>query len=67
MEAYRHEVTVQPDGTLTIEGVPLDPGTSVEVIVLVKERPQSSTYTLQGTPYRFDDPFSPAVHLADAR
>jgi hypothetical protein len=60
MEAHRLEATVRPDGTLTIEGLPLGPGTSVEVIVLVKERPQSSAYPLQGTPYRFDDPFSPA-------
>lgn len=67
MEAYRLEATIQPDGTLTIDGLPLGPGTSLEVVVLVKQRLQSSTYPLQGTPYRFDDPFSPAVPLADAR
>ncbi|WP_438021373.1 hypothetical protein WMF18_20855 [Sorangium sp. So ce315] len=60
MEAHRVEATVRPDGTLSIEGLPLGPGTNVEVIVLVKERPQPSAYPLHGTPYRFDDPFSPA-------
>ncbi|UQA57835.1 hypothetical protein [Polyangium aurulentum] len=60
MEAHRVEATIQPGGTLTVEGLPLGEGTSVEVIVLVKEKPQRSAYPLQGTPYQFEDPFSPA-------
>jgi hypothetical protein len=60
MEAHRIEATIQPGGTLKVEGLPLGPGTSVEVIVLVKERPQASAYPLQGTAYRFEEPFSPA-------
>lgn len=59
MQAHRVETTIQPGGTLMVQGLPVPDGAQVEVIVLVKEVPARSRYPLRGTPYRFDEPFAP--------
>lgn len=61
MQAHRIETIIQPGGGLAVQGLPVREGAHVEVIVLVKEEPARSTYPLRGTPYRFDEPFEPAV------
>lgn len=61
MRAYRIQTTIQPGGALVVQGLPVRDGTQVELIVLVKDEPQSSAYPLRGTQYRFDEPFEPAV------
>ena len=61
MQAHRIETTIRLGGTLTVQGLPVREGTSVEVIVLIKDEPGSSSHPLRGTPYRFDEPFEPAV------
>lgn len=61
MQAHRVETTIQPGGTLAVHGLPVRDGARVELIVLVKDEPAHPLYPLRGTPYRFDEPFEPAV------
>jgi hypothetical protein len=61
MQAHRIDTTIQPGGTLTVQGLPVPDGARVEVIVLVKSEPARSAHPLRGTPYRFDEPLEPAV------
>jgi hypothetical protein len=61
MQAHRIEATIQPGGTLTLHGLPVRDGASVEVIVLVRDEPAGSLHPLRGTPYRLEEPFAPAV------
>ena len=65
MVAHTMEGTVEPGGTLTVKGLPIPPGTEVEIIVLVRNGGSTGTHSLRGTPYRFDDPFSPAAGEGD--
>jgi hypothetical protein len=62
MQAYRVETTVQQDGTLTVENVPLRAGEAVEVIILVRTatnlRPR---YPLRGLPVQYLDPSEPVA------
>lgn len=64
MQAYRVESTVQPEGVLTLRNLPLPAGEKVEVIILVQQPngENPNKYPLRGSqPYRYDDPFEPAV------
>jgi len=68
MQAYRVESTVQSEGVLTLRNLPLPEGEKVEVIILVQqpEFEKSDKYPLRGSqPYRYDDPFEPAVPEED--
>lgn len=65
MQAHRIETVIQPNGTLTLENLPFDAGKKVEIIVLEIEpkRENSDLYPLRGTPYKYDEPFKPAVPI----
>jgi len=65
MEAYRREATIEPDGSLTLNDLPLQAGTSVEVIILVQGEPAApgGLYPLRGKPVVYNDPLAP---VADA-
>jgi hypothetical protein len=66
MQAHRIETTTTADGTLTLTGLPIPAGASLEVIILVREpseREQSkeehgpeNRYPLRSTPYRYENP-----------
>jgi hypothetical protein len=63
MQALRIETTVQQDGTLTVQNLPLQAGETVEVIILV--RPSTTqgqnAYALRGTPITYIDPTEPVA------
>jgi hypothetical protein len=67
MIAHRIETVLTEDGTLALKNLPIRAGARVEVIVLVADTPvvaetDADRFPLRGSePYRFDDPFSPAV------
>jgi hypothetical protein len=65
MQAHRIETTIQPGGTLAVQGLPVREGARVEIIVLVKDEPAHPLYPLRGTPYRFDEPFEPVVPVTE--
>lgn len=73
MNAHKLEAVLAEDGKLVLDGLPFDAGASVEVIILERSsKPQASkefnlaVHPLQGAqPYRYDDPFEPAVPIAD--
>jgi len=68
MEAIRVETTVQPNGRVVIENLPFEEGKEVEVIVLepnLSRKSKSDLHPLRGTPYRYDDPFSPLISLEE--
>ncbi len=63
MEAYRVETVVQPDGTVTLQDLPLPPGQGVEVIVLphvIVPSPQA-VYPLRGTEITYLEPTEPVA------
>lgn len=76
MNAHKLAATLAEDGTLVLEGLPFRAGAVVEVIIL--ESPDAvansfnqsdktaNLYPLQDKrPYRYDDPFEPAVPAED--
>jgi hypothetical protein len=67
MQTHKTLATVQEGGKLVVENVPFAAGEQVEVVIAVpepkNERPKLRR--LQGTPYRYDDPFEPAVPPED--
>ena len=75
MHAYRMETTIQPDHTLTLNGVPFPPGEKVEVIVLSNpvqqitreqdDAEEANLHPLRGMPIVYHDPFEPAVPESD--
>jgi hypothetical protein len=63
MQAYRVEVTVQQDGMLTLENLPLQAGEDVEVIIIVHSavaQPQNA-YPLRGLPVTYSNPTEPVA------
>ncbi|GAB4290759.1 MAG: hypothetical protein Fur0025_25740 [Oscillatoriaceae cyanobacterium] len=72
MKAHKIATTLTEDGKLVLQGLPFHAGDMVEVILLhqteVKKPspPAYNEYPLQGKqPYRYDDPFDPAVPPED--
>ena len=64
MEAYRTEVTIAEDGTLTLRALPFHAGERVEVIVLAttKQNDDRNRYPLRGLgPYRYERPTDPVA------
>ncbi len=63
MEAYRREATIEHDGLLTLNDLPLQAGASVEVIILVQgaQTTPGERYPLRGQPIVYHDPFAPAA------
>ncbi|MBF2004346.1 MAG: hypothetical protein IGS49_02420 [Chlorogloeopsis fritschii C42_A2020_084] len=72
MNAYKIEVILTEDGTLTLQGLPFHAGDAVEVIILEAKTPQhqaapkpqsdQNRYPLHDTqPYRYDDPTEPVA------
>lgn len=62
MQAYRVETTVQQDGTLTVQNVPLRAGEAVEVIILVRPTTnQHPPYPLRGLPLQYRMPTEPVA------
>ncbi len=57
MQDYRVETKVSSDGSLTISGVPFQPGDKVEVIIRSHKERQGKRYALRGKPIRHNDPF----------
>lgn len=72
MNAHKLAATLMEDGTLVLKGLPFHAGDTVEIIILeqAQEKPtvqsRQAEYPLQGKqPYRYDDPFEPAVPAED--
>jgi hypothetical protein len=61
MQAYRREITLANDGTLTLTDLPFRAGDRLEIIVLGYARPEaeSARYPLRGKPIRYDNPTDP--------
>ena len=58
MEAYRTEIVIAEDGTLSLRGLPFREGERVEVIVLGHKRAEGEgEYPLRGLPVQYEDPF----------
>jgi hypothetical protein len=51
---HKFKVVVLADGRVVVDGVPVTKGQEVEVTIRIVEPPR-------GGPFRYDDPFGPAV------
>ena len=62
MEALRVKTTLQQNGTLLLNNLPLRAGQAIEVIILIQPQPQAAAerYALRGTPVTYIDPLEPA-------
>ena len=56
-QAHRQHVTVNPDSSVTLSGLTLPPGSTVEIIVLGEEIAGSAAETAD--PYPFQRPTDP--------
>ncbi|BAY62514.1 hypothetical protein NIES22_25880 [Calothrix brevissima NIES-22] len=68
MKAHRIKTILTEDGTLIVKDLPFQAGEAVEIIILESQtHPQpANPYPLRGKqPYRYDEPFEPAVPLED--
>lgn len=66
MNKFKTEVIVKEDGSIDISGLPFAPGVRVEVVVTDMAPFQSEAeYPLRGTPYKYENPFGPAVEEDD--
>lgn len=65
MQALRLQATVNPDGTLVLGDLPLAPGESVEVIVLVPTliKNDGPRYPLRGLPITYLQPTEPVAEM----
>lgn len=63
MNVHRVEITINEDGTLTLNNIPFQAGDEVEVIIL--ERPpkpnDNNPYPLRGQPLQYDAPTEPVA------
>ena len=67
MIAHRTETIVQSNGSVTLVNLPFEKGETVEIIIL-EAKPKTekeNPYPLQGTPYKYEDPFEQATPLED--
>ena len=62
MQAYRVETTLEQDGKVTLDDLPLHAGDSIEVIILVRSAISGpNAYPLSGTPVQYIDPTEPVA------
>lgn len=61
--AQIRQITVQENGRLELEGLPVRAGDRVEVVVIHRDRvdKNSARYPLRGQPLRYEGPFEPAA------
>jgi hypothetical protein len=63
MQAFRVETTIQEDGVLTVNNLPLPAGAAVEVIILPRPSATaaSGSHPLRGLPVDYRDPTMPVA------
>lgn len=66
MELHQIQKPVLPNGTIVIDEVPFEAGELIN-ITLEKARKidPNNPYPLRGTPYSYEDPFSPLIDHED--
>lgn len=59
MQDYRVETQVSKDGSVTVKGLPFQPGKRVEVIIRSRghDASREQPYPLRGKPIQYIDPF----------
>lgn len=65
--AQVREVTIDEDGRLQVDGLPVRAGDHVQVVV-IRRQPAAgglTRYPLHGQPLRYETPFDPAVDPSD--
>ncbi|HEY4641473.1 MAG TPA: hypothetical protein VII75_09035 [Thermoanaerobaculia bacterium] len=60
MKTHKIKTVVLKDGTVVLDDLPVLEGDEIEVVINVLD-PIPVTYPLRGAPFRYDDPFGPAV------
>lgn len=66
MELHQIKKTVLPNGTIVIENLPFEAGELVNVTIVKSAKiDPDNPYPLRGTPYSYEDPFSPLIAPED--
>lgn len=63
MQAIRIETTIEHDGELTLDNLPIHAGENVEIIILLNPKAPSNRnlYSLHGLPVIYNEPFDPVA------
>ena len=67
MASYKATMKMEKEGELTLHSLPFHSGEKVQVTVesSAGDLAAQGRFPLRGTPYRYDDPFAPAVSAED--
>lgn len=67
MASYKATVKIEKEGELNLHSLPFRSGEKVQVTVesAALDLNLQNRFPLRGTPYRYDDPFGPAVSVED--
>jgi len=66
MELHSIHKKVLPNGTIVIDDLPFEAGDEVDITIIKSAKPDpSNRYPLRGTPYSYEDPFSPLISPED--
>lgn len=57
MQAIRIETTIEQDGELTLDNLPVHAGENVEIFIFRQPTPDTLEYPLRGLPVTYVDPF----------
>ncbi len=60
MKEHKVRVVVLADGRVVVDDVPVTKGQQVEVTIRIED-PSPPAFPLHGLPFRYDEPFEPAV------
>ena len=66
MELHSIHKKVLPNGTIVIDDLPFVAGDEVNITIIKSTKPDADNpYPLRGTPYSYEDPFSPLISPED--
>jgi len=67
MASYKATIKMEKEGEFALHSLPFHSGEKVQVTVesSVTDLSAQDRFPLRGTPYRYDDPFGPAVSVED--
>jgi hypothetical protein len=65
--AHIRETTIEANGRLRVEGLPLRAGERVQIVIIPRQRGSTvdRRYPLHGSPVQYDSPFEPATDPED--
>lgn len=61
MEKFKTKIVLTKNHSIDLENLPFKKGDEIEVVISPIIKKKSSDYELHGTPYKYTNPFEPAL------